>query len=92
MAETLINIGAENAVAVLGETAGGFSEPLVPAGHMGNKNNSGERTITDGAGIIGVDAVAVIAGDADGFGNHSAVGACVERIPHDNNLLMIDLF
>ena len=77
-----VQVRADGGVAVVGQTAGELLVELVPAGHVHDHDDAWEGTITVGPSDVGVDLVAIGAGDLDGAGAHARRGCRVERIPH----------
>src|SRR2546427_12673192 len=57
----------------MGKLPGEFSVQLVPAGHVVDQNNSRKRPGTEGACIVGIDQIVVVALQHNSLGKHSLI-------------------
>ena len=64
-----VQVGGDADVAVVGQLTSHFLGSLVPAGHVMNQDDAGEGAGAQGPGQVGVNLVAVVAIDVDGFRN-----------------------
>ena len=81
-AEILVDIGAQHAVAVVGETVAGLPAPFVPARHMGDQHDAGVPSRSQGTGPIAMDSLAVVSLEGDGFGDQAGIRVGLKIIPH----------
>ncbi len=73
MAIAEIQIGRDRRVAMMGEAAGAFAIPFIPAGRMMDQDHAGKRSGAKRAGHVSVDGFAFMPLHGHGFGDHAFI-------------------
>src|SRR3984893_8341187 len=72
-----VQVRYDRVVAVVGEVAGNLLGLVVIPGHVVDDDYAAARSLVEGAGAVGLDLVAVVAGDHDGLGEKRVRHLCL---------------